>query len=213
MTFKKTEKEYIQAIVKYGDDAESLADAINKSHLLEKFGWNIVVSDDGKYYLFYRQDKYDYEDEQKVRGYLAEFLTLLNILYSERLLIAFPSSHNNPLVIGKENVTRYRIDINTVDNGKEFIVLSQMGLGWYDYNKQLLYNWDECTQMVRPLEKQLFSAYHISQELKDLVKNNFKSEEYIRFEKQQRLTWISIIVAGVIGLASLIIGVIGIFIH
>lgn len=208
MAYKSSEKEFIKAIVKYSDDAESLADAINKSHLLEKQGWNIVVSDDRKYYLFYRRDKYDYEDEQKVRGYLAEFLTLLNKLYGERLLIAFPSSHDTPLVIGKENVTRHHIDINTVDNGKEFIVLSQMGFGWYDKNKQLLYNWDECTQMVAPLEKQLFSAYHVSQELKDLVKNDFKSEEDMRFHKQQVATWISIWIAIVIGLASIIISIV-----
>ena len=205
MTFKKFEKEFIKAIVKYGDDAESLADAINKSRLLEKIGWNIVVSDDGKYYLCYRQDKYDYNDEQKVRGYLAEFLTLLNKLYSERLLIAYPSSHNNPLVIGKENVTRYRIDINSVDNGKEYIVLSQMGFGWYDKNKNTLYYWDDCTEMIRPLENNLFSAYHVSQELKDLIQNDFKSEEEIRFNKQQLLTWISIAIAIIIGLLGIFI--------
>lgn len=208
MAYKSSEKEIIKAIVKYGDDAESLADAINKSHLLEKHGWNIVVSDERKYYLFYRRDKYDYDDEQKVRGFLAEFLTLLNKLYGERLLIAFPSSHNNPLVIGKENVTRYRIDMNTVDNGKEFIVLTQMDFGWYDKNRELLYNWDECTQMVIPLEKHLFSAYHVSQELKDLVKNNFKSEEDLRFHKQQIATWTSIWIAIVIGLASIIISIV-----
>lgn len=212
MAYKSSEKEFIKAIVKYSDDAESLADAINKSHLLEKHGWNIVVSDDRKYYLFYRRDKYDYEDEQKVRGYLAEFLTLLNKLYGERLLIAFPSSQNNPLVIGKEDVTRYRIDINTVDNGNEFIVLSQMGFGWYDKNKQLLYNWDECTQMVTPLEKQLFSAYHVSQELKDLVKNGFRTEEEIRFAKQQQLTWISIGVTAIIGIAGLAIAIVSLLI-
>lgn len=207
MAYKKSEKEFIKAIVKYGDDAESLADAINKSHLLEKRGWNIVVSDDRNYYLFYRRDQYDYEDEQKVRGFLAELLALLHKLYSERLLIAFPSSHTRPLVIGKENVTRYRIDINTVDNGKEFIMLTQMGLGWYNRNKESLYFWNDCTQMVRSYEEQLFSAYHVSQELKDLVKNDFKSEEEIRFKKQQLLTWISIAVAVIIGLLGLIINI------
>ncbi len=211
MNFKKTEQEYIKAIVKYSDDAKSLADAINKSHLLEKRGWSIAASDDRKYYLFYRQDKYDYEDEQKVRGFLAELLALLYKLYSERLLVAFPSSHNRPLVIGKENVTRYKIDINTVDNGKEYIVFFQMGFGWYDSNNKTLYYWNECTQMVSPLETQLFSAYHVSQDLIDLIKYDFKSEEEIRFRKQQWLTWISLIVATLIGLASLIIGVIGIY--
>jgi hypothetical protein len=213
MTFQKQEKKFIKAIVKYGDHAESLADAINKSHILEKRGWNIVLGDDGRSYLFFRQDKYDIEEEQKVRGFLAELLALLDKLYSERLLVAFPSSHNRPLVIGKENVTRYRIDTNTVDNGKEYIVLSQMGFGWYGKNKESLYWWDECTEMVRPFERVLFSAYHVSQDLIELTKNDFKSEEQIRFEKQQRLTWISIAVAGVVGVFSLILSVISLLIR
>ncbi len=203
MTFKKSEKEFIKALVKYSDEAESLADAINKSHLLEKRGWNIVVGDDGKYFLFYRQDLYSYEDEQKVRGYLAELLAILEELYNERLLIAFPSTHNRPLVIGRENVTRCHLETRSVDNGKEFISFSRIHFGWYDRSGNPLYCWDECTEMVRPLEKLLFSAYHASEDLKELVKNNFKSEEDIRFVKQQWLTWISIAVAIIIGLLGI----------
>ncbi len=205
MTFRKKEKEYIKTIVKYRDDAKSLADAINKSQILEKQGWNIVVSDDGKYYLFFHQDKFDYEDEQKVRGYLVELLALLNRLYSDRLLVAYPSSHNRPLVIGKENVKRYRLDVNSVDNEREFIVLSRMGFGWYNRNKETLYCWDECTEMVRPFVEYLFSAYYVSQDLIDLEKNGFKSEEEIRFKQQQWLTWVSIAVALVIGLLGIFI--------
>lgn len=202
MTFKKAEKEFLKSIVKYGDDAESLADAINKSHLLEKRGWNIVVTG-AKYYLFYRQDRYDYEEEQKVRGELAELLTLLDKLYNERLLIAFPSSHNNPLVIGKQNVIFSSLNSYSVDNGKEFIVLSQFGFGWYSKNNESVYGWDDCTEMIKPFERVFFSAYHVSQDLVDLVKNDFKSEEEIRFCKQQWLMWISIFVALVVGLLGI----------
>lgn len=205
MKFNKTEREIVRSIVKYGDNAESLANAFNKSHLLEKRGWNIVICDDGKYYLFYRQDKFDYEDEQKVRGYLAELLALLDKLYSERLLVAFPSSYNRPLVIGRDKVKRYKIDVNSVNNGEEYIVLHQYGFGWYNKNKEPLYSWCECTGMVSHFEMQLFSAYHVSQDLIELVKNKFRTEEEIRFTKQQWLTWFSIAIA-------LIIGLLGIFI-
>lgn len=203
--FNKTEREIVRSIVKFRDEAESLGDAINKSRLLEKRGWAVASKDDGEFYLFYRSDKFDYEDEQKVRGYLAELLALLEKLYNERLLVAFPSSHNCPLVIGREHVTRHQIDVNKVDGGKEFIVLQQLGLGWYSQNRESLYNWCECTDMVRPFGKILFSAYHVSQDLVELVKNNFQTEEDIRFRKQQIATWVSIIVA-------LIIGLLGIFV-
>ena len=205
MTFTKAEKEIIKAIVKYGGEEGSLADAINRSHILEKRGWNIVVGDDNEYYLFYRNDRYNYEDEQMLRGYLAELLALLDKLYIERLLVAFPFSGNRPLVIGKENVTRYRFDINSVDNGREYIVLTKFGFGWYAKNKEPLYCWDKCTDMVRPLENQLFSAYHVSQDLRELVKHNFRTEEECRFRKQQLATWISIFVAIIIGLLGLFV--------
>lgn len=199
MRFSKTEQKIIKTIVKYREKADSLADMFNKSHLLEKNGWNIVVMDDATYYLFYRIDQFG-EDEQKAFGLLAEMLALLDKLYRERLLVAFPSSHNRPLVIGKENVKYYHLDSRIVDNGNEFIVLSQYGFGWYNKDKESLYYWGECTEMVKPLERLFFSAYHVSQDLLDLVHNGFKSEEDIRFRKQQWLTWISIAVALIIGL-------------
>jgi hypothetical protein len=205
MRFSKTEKKIIKAIVKYRDKAESLADMFNKSHLLEKNGWNIVVMNDATYYLFYRNDLYTDEDEQKVQGLLAELLALLDKLYRERLLVAFPSSHNRPLVVGKENVKYGQMDTRSVDNGKEYIDLRQIFFGWYNKNKETLYYWSECTDMVKPLERQLFSAYHVSQDLIDLVENDFKLEEEIRFKKQQWATWISIAVA-------LFIGLLGVFI-
>ncbi len=203
MRFSKTEKKIIKAIVKYRDKSESLADMFNKSHLLEKNGWNIVVMDDDTYYLFYRNDQYTDEDEQKVQGLLAELMSLLDKLYRERLLIAFPSSHNRPLVIGKENVKHHQIDVRMVDDGKEFIIVRRFGFGWYDKSRESLYYWDECTEIVKPLERQLFSAYHVSQDLIDLVENDFKSEEEIRFRKQQCATWVSIAVALLIGLLGL----------
>ena len=61
-----------------------------------------------------------------------------------------------------------------------------------------------------PLSHFFNFPFCVSQELKELVKHNFKTEEQRRFDKQQRLTWISIIVAFVVGISSLIIGVIGI---
>lgn len=47
-------------------------------------------------------------------------------------------------------------------------------------------------------------AFSVNEELRTLVKNNFKSAEEIRFIKQQRLTWISIAVAAVLGILGII---------
>ena len=55
-----------------------------------------------------------------------------------------------------------------------------------------------------PMTKYLTPWFSVSQELMELVTNDFKTEEDIRFEKQQKLTWISIVVATIIGLLGVI---------
>ena len=82
---------------------------------------------------------------------------------------------------------------------------------WENQNKEQIYWPFECSEQTMPIWNTLSYWYTVSQELRDLVENNFKSEEDIRFKKQQIWTWISLGVATLIGLASLIIGVIGIY--
>lgn len=49
MTFKKTEKEIIKAIAKYGDNEKSLAEVLHQSKLLEKRGL-AIVHENNQYY-------------------------------------------------------------------------------------------------------------------------------------------------------------------
>lgn len=203
MGFNKIEKEILKAIVAYKDADMSLADAITKNRILENRGIAIARKDDGMYFLFFLRSKYSDTDGRNARGFLAELIALVNKLYNDRLLIDFPSSRGESLVIGKENVTRYKFDINTVDNGREFVILKKECIDWVDSNQQSIYHWANCTTELIPIEHLLFSNYHVSQDLVDLVNNDFKSEEQIRFEKQQRLTWISIAVATIIGLLGI----------
>lgn len=208
MRYNKTEKEIIRAIVKDGGRADSLAELLNKTHLLEKRGIAIVRKDTGDYYLFYRWEKYSEEDEQQIKGSVAELASLIDGLYRERLLIPFPSSYNRPLVIGRENVKWHKFDIMSVDNDQEFIVINHQ-IDWMDRNHNSLYGccWD-CNETIKPIQDKLFCSYYVSEDLKDLVKNNFKSEEDVRFHKQQIATWISIWIAIIIGLASIIISIV-----
>ena len=208
MKFNKIEKETIKAIVKYKNKAGSLADTLSKSNVLKKRGLAIVRKDDGSYYLFFRRSKYEDYDSQKVKGFLAGLSSLIEKLNEDRLLIFFSSSINTPLVIGKENVKWHQFDVMSVDNGKEYILLKNICIDWIDKNRQSLYWWEECTEMVKPIEQYLNSDYQLSQDLVELVENNFMSEEEIRFKKQQKATWISIGIAIIIGLASIIISIV-----
>jgi len=49
MTFKKTEKEIIKAIVKYGEKEHSMAKVLNKSKLLENRGLVIAFASNRSY--------------------------------------------------------------------------------------------------------------------------------------------------------------------
>lgn len=60
------------------------------------------------------------------------------------------------------------------------------------------------------LEDYYQSFFYVSEALRDLVKNDFKTEEQIQFEKSYHLSRKSLTLAFWIGLLSLIIGVLGI---
>lgn len=206
MTFKKTEKEIIKVIIKHGGDIKSLSEVLNKSGLFEKKG--IVVAFDGNQsYLFFDKQKYDY-DEKRPLGYVAELISLLKYLIQNRLITLLPIREQVSLVIGRK-VSRYaRLDAIETEDA---IIKVGSRCDWIDKKTHDQTYWPESySEHELPLYEYLNCWFSVSQELKDLVKHNFKSEEQVRFQKQQRLTWISIAVAGVIGLLSLIIGVIGI---
>ena len=78
MTFKKTEKEIIRTIVKYGGEVKSLAGLINKSHLLEKKG--IAIIPDTTNRIFLKKSKYKEHDCKEPLGYIAEIVSLINYL-------------------------------------------------------------------------------------------------------------------------------------
>lgn len=205
MNFKKTEKEIIKTIVKYGGDVKSLSEVLNKSELLEKKGI-VVAFESNQSYVFFDKEKYDYDDKQPL-GYLTELVSILKYLINNRLITLLPSRGKEYLVIGRKESRYARIDcIETYD---AYILVGSRH-DWIDKKSHSQTYWPVfCTEKELPLYCYLNCWFSVSQELKDLVKHNFKSEEEVRFQKQQRLTWISITVAVVIGIGSLIIGVIG----
>lgn len=209
MTFKKTEKEILKAIVKYGGDVKSLADVINKSHLLEKRG--IAIIPDNKNLIYLKKTHYEDWDDKEAFGYIADFVSLICYLIDNRLIVTIPFRNSQPLVIGKEKAEWGKRCI-VINNGEGIIQEDQDFFNWYENNQQAYWPCT-CSEEFMPISKTLTSWFSVSQELKDLVKHNFKTEEERRFSKQQRLTWISIIVTGFIGLAGLAIAIISLLIR
>lgn len=197
MKFKKSEKEIIKTIVKHGGSVISLADVINKSHLLEKKG--IAILPNNRNLMYIRKDMYEDWDDKEPCGYITEFVSLLQHLIDNRLLIPTSFNGSTPLVVGKEKSCWGKQGTIVVNEGEGIITPEHDFFNWFEKGQQAYWPC-ECSEEPFHISQLLTSCYTISEELRDLVKHNFKSEEEIRFARQQRLTWISIVVALIIGL-------------
>lgn len=200
MNLNKTDKEFIRAIIKYDGKAQSLADVLNKSRLLEKRG---IVLHCGKNIIFLRKDIYEEWFDRNGLGYVEELLSLIDTLIKEKYIKLVSSVTDNILVIGAKESKWLRPVFISV-NGNETIWLADRNVNWFDaFNHQKYW---PCTFTDNELHiGSIFNvAFSVNEELRTLVKNNFKSAEEIRFIKQQRLTWISIAVAAVLGLLGII---------
>ena len=201
MTFKKSEKEIIKTIVKYGGEVKSLADVINKSHLFEKKG--IAIIPDSNNRIFLKKAKYNEHQQKEPLGYIAEFVSLINYLIEKRLIVIVPFNESVSLVIGKEHSRWGKHGVIIVNDGEGYITPESNYFNYFENNQQAYWPCVGSEELV-PLSKVLRSWFTVSQELKEMVKNNFKSEEQIRFEKQQFLTRVSIIVAIILGLLGIV---------
>ena len=201
MTFKKSEKEIIKAIVKYGEKDNSMAKVLNKSQLLEKKGIVIAFAS-GRNYVFCDKKKYDREDAKAI-SYVAELISLIRFLVDNRLITILPIKLREAHVLGRQQARLARPGYTEVDDAI-LEVDSNMG-NWIDKaTNEQTYRPSCYEERVLPISTYLECWFSVSQELRDLVDNNFKSEEQIRFEKQQLLTRVSIIVAIILGLLGIV---------
>lgn len=202
MNLNKTDKEFIRAIVKHDGKAQSLADVLNKSRLLEKRGIGIVQHYD-KNIIFLRKDIYEEWFDRNGLGYVAGLLSIIDTLIKKKYITMIPFVTDDILVIGAKKSKWLRPEFISV-NGNETIWLADRNENWLDASNHQKY-WP-CTFTDNELHiGSLFNvAFSVSEELRTLVKNNFKSAEEIRFSKQQWATWISITVAFGFGLLGII---------
>jgi hypothetical protein len=132
------------------------------------------------------------------------FLALIDRLHEKGSLKFCNPSFQRPLVIGVQNSQWAKRDVITTDY-RDTIVLAGHHKAWYGAdNKEkywMLEIWDAAKLNI---PNYIYSEYIVSQDLKDLVKNKFKSDEEKRFTKQQLATWISIAVAIILGILGLI---------
>ena len=203
MKFSKDEQEIIKILVEYSNKGGNIAAVFNFTQLFEKRGLGIVRAG-SKELLFFRKDLHPNFFPGNGSPYISMLLNLLEQLIDKRLLILGNSITSAPLVIGAL-ASRWERPNVLVVNESEVIVLERPYRGWYDANRREKYNWDDdCDGHLAKLNYYLYHSYSVSEELKDLVKHNFKTEDQIRFAKQQRSNWIGIGVAILIGILGII---------
>ena len=203
MKFSKDEQEIIKILVKYSNKGGNIAAVFNFTQLFEKRGLGIV-SAGSKELLFFRKDLHPDFFPGNGSPYISMLLNLLEQLIDKRLLILGNSITSAPLVIGAL-ASRWGRRNALVVNESEVIVLEGFNKGWYDANGTEKYNWDDDRSgRLAKLTHYLYHSYSVSEELKDLVKNKFKSDEQRRFAKQQLITWVSIGVSALLGILGII---------
>ena len=204
MKFSKEEKEIVKVIVKYANNSKNIASAFNASGLLEKRGIAIVDTG-GASLAFFRKDMHPNFFPNAKSPYMSLLLNLIVNLVQNQLVVCGSSVSADPLVIGAKS-SRWEKRTMLAVNDTEAIILEGPYKGWYDKaTRQMLYwEWNEWGNQVSRVCHYLHSDYCVSEELKDLVKNKFKSDEQRRFTKQQWATWISIAVAIILGILGII---------
>lgn len=207
MKFSKEEEQIIKVMVECENKGGNLAYVLNFSRLLEKKGVGIVCAGGCKS-VFLRKDRYpDYCPDCNSSPYVSMLFNLIEKLVKTNHLICGGNLMAEPLVIGAIGSDWEHSDVIVVycEGGPDIVVLEGPFAGWFGSDRQEKYwmcdDWDD--QLSR-VERNLYSSYSVSEELKDLVKHNFKTEEQIRFAKQQRSNWIGIGVAILIGILGLI---------
>ena len=85
MVFNDSEKEFIKTILKYEEQAKSLADALNKSRFFERKGIGLVQLG-GKNILFINKEIYDDYFQNNGLMYFEELLSLLDKLIERRYI-------------------------------------------------------------------------------------------------------------------------------
>lgn len=148
MTFKETEKEIIKAIVKYGGEVKSLAEVINKSELLEKRG--IAFATDGRDgFIFLKKDHYNYDDKEPL-GYMADLVSLINMLIEERYLVIIPLESSPELIIGRKTSRWYKPGLVVVDEN-EYVQVDTKMFNWMNSNGDQTYWPVNCSENTLPV--------------------------------------------------------------
>ncbi len=207
--FNKTEKDFIKLLDKISDESLEFF-----SYYLQKYYFSntsnsalFLFTQQKKALLFIKKDVFDNMSLRKkeMRNFL-EILSLVNYLKQEHLIniIPNPQINNSTLLVMREEFNSINqitlnsnLQLNQHGGHLKFTDFSKI----YDSQDNILFEAVNLEEHVYNIIMDLFTGLlFVTEELKVLVKNNFKSSEDIRYRNNQIATWTSIIMAFLFGL-------------
>ncbi|WP_018464511.1 hypothetical protein [Segatella paludivivens] len=171
----------------------------------ELFIYNLLYRFCGAYYIEWNEEMTEiivmYSVEQnweQIRQKLFDFIVLIQYLDEEKYIGIFSSN------IGQNERKIYDHSKHELegDNIKEYKIYRKL-----DRVYSLIPT--KYTQLFsgigKDINKYASSSYHVTQALIDFANHNFETKSEIQFRKNMWATWVSIIIAFIIGLAGIII--------
>ncbi len=174
-SFDKIEKELITRLVKEKEGGQ----AVQLGNVLDTFFQNTYIKIDKTQnsveIMYAHADQTSQIIQDQSR--VASIILLLNYLEKNGFISLF-------------NCANYSTPTSTIGQGAHNTCTIS-----YSFPDQSISSW-----LLNNCDKQIVVSY----DLVELVKDNFISKDELRFRKQQKITWISIIVSFLIGLSGII---------
>jgi len=208
--FNKREKEIISMLAKV-----NLANTDFFSYFLQKNYFTIkskkalfVLTKQKTVFLYLEKDLFnDLNKRKEELGKLFELLSLIIYLKENRYITIYP----NPEVL-KSDLHVMRDDFNSISTTNEdptIVLLNKEGLFLRTGNPENIYDSENNIVFIAVslgedvynlIIENFMGLLYVSEELVELTKRDFKSQEDVRFKKQQVATWVSIFIALLLGL-------------
>lgn len=182
LNFSEGEKEIIRKIVNYDWSTFCTLDRFIGTELQFEF----IIKPSQQWYWLYYDVKGGLEGKQKRLSEFFELYFLFKRLIKNDLLIV-ASGINNDRFVGPQDITQITGIFGKFEDGS-FI---DADCKWKDVNKKIIKDIISFPEETFPFGEMVCGVPYISQELRDLVKNNFRTND----EKVLRWTRISAAVA------------------
>lgn len=204
--FNLKEKEILRMLCDYNFNDLVTLSFFLQTRYFQKYSSQalFLFTKEEKALLFLKQDVYnDLERRKKEIGSFMELFFLINYLKNNRLINILPNPEveNYALYIMKEGFEPQLIDKTIYFNNKEFYLFhSELAIYDCKSNKKEYSAIELNKELFDVIKSDWMSFLFITEDLKDFVKNNFKTKEDRRHKVNLFATWISIFLAFIFGL-------------